>query len=326
MRGQHRVLGQAVLAVRAHATANDGVTAPRDGRFDPARPQRHCTLHNRKVALVGRPGQQRCGKGVFRAQHQAACVFVNAVYRAEDAAFPPLPQVVQPAVGQCAVRVVQRGVHGNARGLVEYRSKIVLIGDGKRHGLRGHTRLLLGRERKADALPGVYRLIRADGLIVSVKAVTVIFDRLDQSCRNTLHAQEQPQLAALVFRRHGITQNGHSTALLKAYMRVLYHKTPCDANPNVWQKGTLQQQTALPEESRLCYFCDCSSAARSSTGRRYCPVKECGFCATSSGVPVATMVPPQLLLLDEHTAALDPATAEKVLDLTRRCRPRGRGR
>ena len=32
---------------------------------------------------------------------------------------------------------------------------------------------------------------------------------------------------------------------------------------------------------------------------------------------MATMVPPQLLL-DEHTAALDPATAEKVLALTRR--------
>ena len=32
---------------------------------------------------------------------------------------------------------------------------------------------------------------------------------------------------------------------------------------------------------------------------------------------MATMNPPKLLLLDEHTAALDPATAEKVLDLTR---------
>lgn len=32
---------------------------------------------------------------------------------------------------------------------------------------------------------------------------------------------------------------------------------------------------------------------------------------------MATMVPPKLLLLDEHTAALDPGTAEKVLDLTR---------
>ena len=31
---------------------------------------------------------------------------------------------------------------------------------------------------------------------------------------------------------------------------------------------------------------------------------------------MATMVPPQMLLLDEHTAALDPATAEKVLELT----------
>lgn len=32
---------------------------------------------------------------------------------------------------------------------------------------------------------------------------------------------------------------------------------------------------------------------------------------------MATMVPPAILLLDEHTAALDPATAEKVLTLTR---------
>ena len=33
---------------------------------------------------------------------------------------------------------------------------------------------------------------------------------------------------------------------------------------------------------------------------------------------MATMVRPQLLLLDEHTAALDPKTAEKVLDLTKK--------
>ncbi|MBQ7677202.1 MAG: ATP-binding cassette domain-containing protein [Lachnospiraceae bacterium] len=32
---------------------------------------------------------------------------------------------------------------------------------------------------------------------------------------------------------------------------------------------------------------------------------------------MATFCPPKLLLLDEHTAALDPATAEKVLTLTR---------
>lgn len=32
---------------------------------------------------------------------------------------------------------------------------------------------------------------------------------------------------------------------------------------------------------------------------------------------MATMVPPKLLLLDEHTAALDPGTAEKVLALTK---------
>ena len=32
---------------------------------------------------------------------------------------------------------------------------------------------------------------------------------------------------------------------------------------------------------------------------------------------MSTMVPPKLLLLDEHTAALDPSAAEKVLQLTR---------
>ena len=32
---------------------------------------------------------------------------------------------------------------------------------------------------------------------------------------------------------------------------------------------------------------------------------------------MATLVPPRLLLLDEHTAALDPGTAEKVIALTR---------
>ena len=33
---------------------------------------------------------------------------------------------------------------------------------------------------------------------------------------------------------------------------------------------------------------------------------------------MATLVPPKILLLDEHTAALDPRTADKVLDLTKR--------
>ena len=33
---------------------------------------------------------------------------------------------------------------------------------------------------------------------------------------------------------------------------------------------------------------------------------------------MCTIVPPKLLLLDEHTAALDPATADKVMAITRK--------
>ena len=39
---------------------------------------------------------------------------------------------------------------------------------------------------------------------------------------------------------------------------------------------------------------------------------------------MATVVPPKLLLLDEHTAALDPGTAEKVLELTKSIVAEGR--
>ena len=33
---------------------------------------------------------------------------------------------------------------------------------------------------------------------------------------------------------------------------------------------------------------------------------------------MATMVTPKILMLDEHTAALDPSTAKKVLELTKK--------
>ena len=39
---------------------------------------------------------------------------------------------------------------------------------------------------------------------------------------------------------------------------------------------------------------------------------------------MCTLVTPKLLLLDEHTAALDPATAEKVMEITNRIVKRNR--
>ena len=46
---------------------------------------------------------------------------------------------------------------------------------------------------------------------------------------------------------------------------------------------------------------------------------------TAGGVLLmSTISQPKLLLLDEHTAALDPATAQKVLDITTRIVSEGR--
>ena len=38
---------------------------------------------------------------------------------------------------------------------------------------------------------------------------------------------------------------------------------------------------------------------------------------------MATVVTPKLLLLDEHTAALDPRTAQAIMELTQRIIERG---
>ena len=215
---QHGIFRQAVLAVLPHAAANNGIPAAGNGRFHPAGPQGQRALHNGKVAFMGAGSQQRRGKGVLRAEHQTACVFINAIDRTKNAGSALRLQIVQPAVGQCSIRIVQRGVHGNARGLIQYGGKFILIGNGKRNRLWRDGGFLLRRQCKVDALAGVNRLIGAHRPAVGKKAVTIVFDGLDKPRCDALRAQEKPQPAAILFRRHGISQNGHSAALLKAHM------------------------------------------------------------------------------------------------------------
>ena len=96
------------------------------------------------------------------------------------------------------------------------------------------NRIVRAAQGRAVLEFGSRRAQGADGAVIGKKAVPVILDGFDQPGRNSLHPQKEPQPAAIVFRRHGIAQNGHSAALLKAYLRVLYHKTAPYANPNVW--------------------------------------------------------------------------------------------
>ena len=76
-------------------------------------------------------------------------------------------------------------------------------------------------------------------------------------------------------------------------------------------RGTAPHMT-IEENLALAYL----RASHGSPFRRITPRDRELF--RSLTLLMATMVPPKLLLLDEHTAALDPATADKVLELTRR--------
>ena len=126
---QHRIFGQAVLALRGDAPPNDGIAAAADGRFHPARPQRHFALRDGKVTFLGAGCQQRRRIGILCTQHQTAGIFIQPVHRAEHAGRALPLQVEDPAVGQRFVRMVERWVHSQPGRLVQHSGKIVLIDD-----------------------------------------------------------------------------------------------------------------------------------------------------------------------------------------------------
>ena len=92
--------------------------------------------------------------------------------------------------------------------------------------------------------------------------------------------------------------------LALAYMRASSHTSPFSMISKADRKGFRERlaQLELGLEDRMT-----NPVGLLSGGQRQ-----------ALTLLMATVVTPKLLLLDEHTAALDPATAEKVLDLTKR--------
>ena len=192
--GQHRVLGQVVLAVRAH-TQRPMMESPR-----------------RAIAL--RPGPAPAA--LYPAQSQGSTcgqTWPAAVRQRRFSRTAPKPLVfcrvglpggrcrLPAAAGGTASRwpVCRQGssaVDGTPAGLLSTAAKSSSLGDGKTASAAGHTVSCLGGSAKRMHCPACTGSFVRDGWIVGVKAVTVTFDGLDQSCCNTRQTQEQPQLAA----------------------------------------------------------------------------------------------------------------------------------
>ena len=89
---------------------------------------------------------------------------------------------------------------------------------------------------------------------------------------------------------------------------------PLSVRDNLESRAALYGITGTEFETRLgelCELLDLSELLDRSVG------KLSGGQRQALTLLMATVVPPKLLLLDEHTAALDPGTAEKVLELTK---------
>ena len=121
--------------------------------------------------------------------------------------------MVQPAVGQGAVRVIQRGMYSDTGGLFQHGGELVLVGNGKRDGLRRDAGGRFRRQCKGDLLAGMHRLVGVERGSIGEKAIAIIFDGFDQGGGDALCAQEDPQPLTVRLGRDDITQNGQKQAL-----------------------------------------------------------------------------------------------------------------
>ena len=190
---QYGIFCQAVFAVHPHAAADDGITTARNGGFDFTGTQRQAALHDGKIAFLGTVSQKWCGKSVLRTKDQTTGVFVDAVDRAKYTNPALLLQIIQPAIGKRAVRVIQGGMYSDTGGLFQHSGKLVLVRNSKRDRLRRNTGRRLRRQSKGNLLAGMHGPIGMEGGSIGKEAIAIVFNGFDQTGGDTLRAQEDPQ-------------------------------------------------------------------------------------------------------------------------------------
>ena len=183
---------------------------PGDGGIDTPRTRWHDALHKGKVTFLGTLAEQRRSVGVFGAEHQPAGIFVNAVDRAKDTRLPPALQQIQPSVGQRSAGMVEGGMHRNSCGLVQHRSKIIFVCDGKGNRFRLHIGGWVRWKVKRDPLPGPNPLIGVDGPALQEKAGSLVFHRLDTGGADAPGAKKDAKAHPVTVRRDRKCQPLHT--------------------------------------------------------------------------------------------------------------------
>ena len=192
------ILRAAGLALGGDAAPDDAVAPAADGCIDDPFPQRQRALRNGIVQLFHPACQQRCGVGVFRRQHKAAGVLINAVHRAEHRAVAVFCRPRGVAICQRTTGVVQGGVHRQLRRLFQHHRKGVLVDHLDRNfRLRGHA-VPFRRQGKGEHLPGEDAPVCQHGHTVRKKAAAPELDRPGKVSRDGTLAQKAAHQHPLV--------------------------------------------------------------------------------------------------------------------------------